>query len=241
MAARPGLPGVPAAGAGPVADRTPRRCRPPIGSSSHAAPRWASRSATATSSRASPGPVCLPSGTAPSAPGRRWRRSNRASCRWSPSARCSRRQRWRVGQGEPPARRRLAVRARRLVAAITGFRDTGGMPPLTPAERQARRRARLRASEAVPCCSSCGAKLQPTLRQRPDRQGDGLCWECWILTPAGLAAERERGQRARAADPDRARQLARERARQFRQRLRGQQQGQGAAAAEASQDSEAQG
>lgn len=89
---------------------------------------------------------------------------------------------------------------------------------LTPAERQARRRARLRAGEAVPCCSSCGAKLQPELRQRGDRQGDGLCWSCWIKTPAGQATERERSKRTRAADLERARELGRERARRFRQR-----------------------
>ena len=112
---------------------------------------------------------------------------------------------------------------------------------MSSAERKRIQRARQKAGEVVPTCSACGVQLQPTLRQRPDRQGDGLCWRCWARSPAGLAAERERGQRARAADPDRARQLARERARQFRQRLRGQQQGQGAAAAEASQDSEAQG
>ena len=113
------------------------------------------------------------------------------------------------------------------MAAITGFRDTGGMPPLTPAERQARRRARLKAGEAVPCCSSCGAKLQPTLRQRLDRQGDGLCWECWILTPAGQATERERGKRNRAADLERARELGRERARRWRQQQRAAQGGEG--------------
>ncbi|MEA5443342.1 hypothetical protein [Cyanobium gracile] len=101
------------------------------------------------------------------------------------------------------------------------------MPPLTPAERQARRRARLKAGEAVASCPSCGAKLQPTLRQRPDRQGDGLCWPCWIKTPAGLEAERERGKRTRAADLERARELGRERARRWRQQQRASQGGEG--------------
>ena len=95
------------------------------------------------------------------------------------------------------------------VATITGRRDNAGMA-LTPAERQARRRARLRAGEAVPCCSSCGAKLQPDLRKRDDRQGVGLCWGCWIKTPAGQASERERGERTRDADPERARELWRQ-------------------------------
>ena len=99
--------------------------------------------------------------------------------------------------------------------------------PLTSAERQARLRARRRAGEAVPCCSSCGAKLQPTLRQRLDRHGDGLCWECWILTPAGHATERERGKRNRAADLERARELGRERARRWRQQQRAAQGGEG--------------
>jgi len=70
----------------------------------------------------------------------------------------------------------------------------------------------------VPCCSSCGAKLQPDLRRRDDRQGVGLCWNCWICTPAGLEAERQRGKRTREADPERTRELGRERARRFRQR-----------------------
>lgn len=112
------------------------------------------------------------------------------------------------------------------MATTTWRRDNAPMP-LTPAERQARRRARLRAGEAVPCCSSCGAKLQPELRQRGDRRGDGLCWNCWIRTPAGLEAERQRGKRTREADPERARELGRERARRFRQRTNQGDEGQG--------------
>ena len=103
------------------------------------------------------------------------------------------------------------------VATVTKPGDNRAMP-LTAAERQARLRARRRAGEAVPCCSSCGAKLQPALRERPDRLADSLCWSCWARSEAGLAAERERGQRVRAADPEHVRRLARERARRFRQR-----------------------
>ena len=98
----------------------------------------------------------------------------------------------------------------------------------------------MKAGEVVPTCSACGAKLQPTLRSLPNRQGDGLCWNCWIKTPAGLEAERERGQRNREADLERARELGRERARRFRQRVR-EQQGQGATAEGTSQGGEAQG
>ncbi len=103
------------------------------------------------------------------------------------------------------------------VATITGRRENGWMA-LSDAERQQRRRDRLKSGEAVPCCSSCGAKLQPTLQRRTDRQGADLCWSCWIKSPAGLEAERERGQGNREADLDRARELGRERARRFRQR-----------------------
>ena len=103
------------------------------------------------------------------------------------------------------------------VAMVTAPGDTGWMA-LTQAERKRIQRARQKAGEVARCCSSCGAKLQPTLRQRPDRQGDGFCWRCWARSPAGPAAERERGLRARAADPERALQLARERARRFHQR-----------------------
>ena len=103
------------------------------------------------------------------------------------------------------------------MAACAGCRDNAWVA-LTPAERKRIQRARQKAGEVVPTCSACGAQLQLTIRQRPDRQGDGLCWRCWARSPAGLAAERERGQRARAADPERARQLGRERARRFRQR-----------------------
>ena len=76
---------------------------------------------------------------------------------------------------------------------------------LTPAERQRRRRARLKAGEEVPCCTACGAKLQLDRRERPDRQGDGLCWSCWIQTPDDRHYERERRKRAREADPERIR------------------------------------
>jgi len=57
----------------------------------------------------------------------------------------------------------------------------------------------------VPCCTACGAKLQLDRRERPDRQGDGLCWSCWILTPGGRDYERERRKRAREADPEKIR------------------------------------
>ncbi len=87
---------------------------------------------------------------------------------------------------------------------------------LTGTERKRIQRARVKAGEVVPTCSACGAKLQPTLRSLPNRQGDGLCWNCWIKTPTGLEAERERGQRNREADLERARELGRERARRFR-------------------------
>ena len=103
------------------------------------------------------------------------------------------------------------------MAACAGCRDNGPMA-MSSAERKRIQRARQKAGEVVPTCSACGAQLQPTLRQRPDRQGDGLCWRCWARSPAGLAAERERGKRTRAADLERARELARERARRFRQR-----------------------
>ena len=76
---------------------------------------------------------------------------------------------------------------------------------LTPADRQRRRRARLKAGEEVPCCNVCGAKLQLDLRERPDRQGDGVCWTCWIQTPSGREYERERRKRARKADPEKIR------------------------------------
>ena len=104
------------------------------------------------------------------------------------------------------------------LAAIAGRRDNALMA-LTPAERQARRRARIKAGETVPTCSSCGAKLQPDLRKRDDRQGVGLCWGCWIKTPAGQESERKRGERTRVADPERARELAKARAWRFRQRI----------------------
>ena len=119
------------------------------------------------------------------------------------------------------------------VATVTKPGDNRAMP-LTAAERQARLRARRRAGDKVPCCSSCGAKLQPALQRRTDRQGADLCWSCWIKSPAGLEAERERGQRNMEADLDRARELGRERARRFRQRVR-EQQGQGAEAAGATE------
>jgi hypothetical protein len=73
---------------------------------------------------------------------------------------------------------------------------------LTPAERQRRRRARLKAGEEVPCCTSCGARLRLGLHERLDRQGDGLRWTCWIQTADGRAYEQQRRQRAREADPE---------------------------------------
>ena len=76
---------------------------------------------------------------------------------------------------------------------------------LTPAERQRRRPARLKAGEEVPCCSACGARLQLDRRERPERQGDGFCWSCWIQTPDGRDYERERRKRAREADPEKIR------------------------------------
>ena len=96
------------------------------------------------------------------------------------------------------------------------------MSPLSPAERKRNQRARQKAGETLPTCSNpncvAKAKLQPNLRMRLDRQGVGLCWNCWIKTPAGQASERKRGERTRVADPERARELGRERARRFRQR-----------------------
>jgi hypothetical protein len=90
------------------------------------------------------------------------------------------------------------------VACSAMLCDTDAMV-LTPAERQRRRRARLKAGEEVPCCTSCGAKLQLDRRELPDRQGDGVCWSCWIQTPGGRDYERERRKRAREADPERIR------------------------------------
>ncbi len=80
------------------------------------------------------------------------------------------------------------------------FCDTERMP-YTAAERQRRRRARIKAGEAVPCCTSCGARLQIERRERPERQGDCVCWSCWIQTPGGRDYERERRKLAREADP----------------------------------------
>ena len=108
------------------------------------------------------------------------------------------------------------------MATVTEPGEDGAMA-LTPAERQARLRARRRAGETVPCCSSCGAKLQPALRERPDRLADSLCWSCWQRSEAGLTAERLRGKRSREADPERARELGRERARRFRAKGQGEQ------------------
>ena len=102
------------------------------------------------------------------------------------------------------------------MAGVTAPGDTGWMA-LTPAERQARRRARQKSGESLPSCSSCGAQLQPDLRQRLDRVASGLCWTCWLGSPAGLEAERLRGKRTREADLERARMLGRERARRFRE------------------------
>lgn len=76
---------------------------------------------------------------------------------------------------------------------------------LTPAERKRLQRAREKAGEVVPTCTSCGARLQLERRERPDRQGDGLCWTCWIQTAAGRAYEQQRRQLARESDPERIR------------------------------------
>jgi hypothetical protein len=92
--------------------------------------------------------------------------------------------------------------------------------PLTPAERQRAYRARKKAGEAVACCSACGAKLQLSRRERGDRQGSGLCWSCWIKTPAGQAAEAERKRRHAESDPDRRRQQVREAVARLRLRQR---------------------
>jgi hypothetical protein len=131
-----------------------------------------------------------------------------------------------------------------LMAAVTEPGDNGPMP-LTPAERKQLQRARQKAGETLPCCSSCGARLQPDLRQRLDRQGVGLCWRCWAKSPAGLEDERLRNKRRRQADPERARELRRGSARRFRAKA---QEGPGAesagatdGAAGASQGGEAQG
>ncbi len=91
-----------------------------------------------------------------------------------------------------------------LLAIGALFRDTDAMV-LTPAERQRRRRARLKAGETLPCCTACGARLQLDRRERPDRQGDGVCWRCWIQTADGRAYEQQRRKRAREADPERIR------------------------------------
>ena len=93
---------------------------------------------------------------------------------------------------------------------------------LTPAERQRRRRARLRAGEELPCCTSCGeARLQLERRERPDRQEDGLCWSCWIQTPDGLASISDRRKRARAADPEKIRAQTLTRVRRARAKAKG--------------------
>jgi hypothetical protein len=104
-----------------------------------------------------------------------------------------------------------------LVAANVWQRDNGPMRS-TPAERKRLQRARAKAGETVPTCSLCGTRLLLDLRQRQDRQDDGLCWGCWLESPAGQAAERERAARARQVDPERTRALGRERARRLRAR-----------------------
>lgn len=103
------------------------------------------------------------------------------------------------------------------MAHVTAPGDNGPMP-LSAAERKRIQRARQKAGETLPTCSGCGKRLQPALRERPDRLADSLCWSCWITSAPGQAAERLRGRRAREADLERARELARERARRFRQR-----------------------
>ena len=84
------------------------------------------------------------------------------------------------------------------------FRDTEEMV-LTPAERKRLQRAREKAGEVLPTCTSCGARLQLGRRERPDRQGVGICWSCWIQTADGRVYERERRKRAREADPGKVR------------------------------------
>jgi hypothetical protein len=91
---------------------------------------------------------------------------------------------------------------------------------LTGAERQRVRRARLKAGITLPTCSSCGARLLPDIRERADRQDDGTCWSCWLKTPAGLEAERERGARQRAKNPEQTRALTRARVRRSRDKAR---------------------
>jgi hypothetical protein len=107
-----------------------------------------------------------------------------------------------------------------LLALGALFRDTDAMV-LTPAERQRRRRARLKAGEEVPCCTSCGARLQLERRERPDRQGDGLCWSCFIQTPGGRDYERERRKRARGADPEKIRAQTLASVRRVRAKVKG--------------------
>ncbi len=84
------------------------------------------------------------------------------------------------------------------------FCDTEQMP-YTPAERQALRRARLKAGEELPCCAACGAKLQLDQRELPERQGLEICWTCWLRTPDGRSYIRDRRKRAREADPEKIR------------------------------------
>jgi DNA helicase TIP49 (TBP-interacting protein) len=92
---------------------------------------------------------------------------------------------------------------------------------LTPAERQRLRRARLKAGESVPICTSCGALLQVGRRERTDRQESTLCWSCWIKTPEGQAAENERKRKHVEANPDLRRQQTRDAVRRHRERQRG--------------------
>lgn len=76
---------------------------------------------------------------------------------------------------------------------------------LTPAERQRLRRARVRAGLTMQVCTSCGARLLLDRRVRADRQGDSLCWCCWLKTPAGRADVAARRRRARLASPEKVR------------------------------------
>jgi ribosomal protein L34E len=92
---------------------------------------------------------------------------------------------------------------------------------LTPAERKRLQRAREKAGEEVARCTGCGAKLQLVRRERPERQGDGVCWACWIKTPDGLASISDRRKRARAADPEKIRAQTLSRVRRARAKAKG--------------------
>lgn len=124
-----------------------------------------------------------------------------------------------MGRTDEPDLQQRHRRATEGVVNASGLRDDEPMP-LTPAERQRAYRARQKAGESVPTCSACGAQLQLSRRARADRQGSGLCWSCWIKTPAGQAAEAERKRKHVEADPERRRQQVREAAARLRARRR---------------------